>query len=177
MTLRRKHDLVLAAYPYTRGFAFVLFEGPLAPVDWGVRDARGINRNERCLRSLVTILYHYQPDALVIQDTSERGTRRAGRIRRLNHVITQVAEVNSIPIFAFSRSQVTRCFAAHGVSTKHGIAETIAKHIPALDRYVPPKRKPWKAEDARMGLFDAAALALTFFQSEDADNHLATDLA
>jgi hypothetical protein len=39
-----------------------------------------------------------------------------------------------------------------------------AKHIPAFERHVPPPRKPWMSEDARMGLFDAAALALIFFQ-------------
>jgi hypothetical protein len=39
----------------------------------------------------------------------------------------------------------------------------IAKHIP-FEQHVPPPRKPWKSEDARMGLFDAAALALVFFQ-------------
>jgi hypothetical protein len=39
-------------------------------------------------------------------------------------------------------------------------------HIPAFERYVPPPRKPWKSEDARMGIFDAAALALTFFKDE-----------
>ena len=31
----------------------------------------------------------------------------------------------------------------------------------------PPPRKPWMSEDRRMGLFDAAALALVFFQSFD----------
>jgi hypothetical protein len=34
----------------------------------------------------------------------------------------------------------------------------------AFERYVPTPRKSWKSEDARMGLFDAVALALTFFQ-------------
>jgi hypothetical protein len=28
---------------------------------------------------------------------------------------------------------------------------------------LPPKRKVWDAEDSRMGLFSAAALAITFF--------------
>ena len=45
------------------------------------------------------------------------------------------------------------------------IAETIAKHIPAFDRYLPPPRKPWMSEDPRMAVFDAVALALTFLRS------------
>ena len=44
------------------------------------------------------------------------------------------------------------------------MAELIAQRIPAFERYVPPPRKPWMSEDARMGLFDAAGLGLVFFE-------------
>jgi len=37
----RRYALVLSIYPNTRGFAFVLFEGPLSPFDWGVKEVRG----------------------------------------------------------------------------------------------------------------------------------------
>ena len=56
-----------------------------------------------------------------------------------------------------------------GFVNKQMLAELIAKHIPAFERYVPPPRKPWKSEDARMGIFDAAALALVFFQKASAE--------
>jgi hypothetical protein len=39
MISRRRYDLVLAIYPQTRGFAFVLFEGWLSPVDWGIHES------------------------------------------------------------------------------------------------------------------------------------------
>jgi hypothetical protein len=48
--------------------------------------------------------------------------------------------------------------------SKQMIAGAIAKNIPAFHRYLPPPRKPWKSEDARMGMFDAAALGIVFFQ-------------
>jgi len=54
---------------------------------------------------------------------------------------------------------------AIGVTNKRQLAEAIAARIPAFERYLPPPRKPWMSEDSRMNLFDAAALALTFFQS------------
>ena len=38
----------------------------------------------------------------------------------------------------------------------------IATNVAALAHYVPPRRKAWMAEPARMALFDAAALGLTF---------------
>jgi hypothetical protein len=51
--------------------------------------------------------------------------------------------------------------------TKHRLAETIARRIPGLQLYVPPVRKPWMSEDARMGIFDAAALASVYFYNSD----------
>jgi len=53
------------------------------------------------------------------------------------------------------------------------IAETIAKNIPALDLYVPPVRRPWMSANSRMGIFDAAALALVFFRSINGDQQAA----
>ena len=52
----------------------------------------------------------------------------------------------------------------HNSIPKDAIAEAIVKHVPAFARYLPPVRKPWMSEDKKMGLFDAAALALTFIQ-------------
>ena len=106
----------------------------------------------------------YQPAVLVLQDMSDTGTRRAERLRDLNEAIENLAEDYSIPVSRYSRAQVRESFASFGLPTKQAIAEAIAKNIPALERYVPPQRKPWRSEDARMGLFDAAALALTFFR-------------
>jgi hypothetical protein len=54
---------------------------------------------------------------------------------------------------------------ANCTPSKYAIAEAIAKHLPAFERHLPPQRKPWMSEDSRMGIFNAAALALTFFQS------------
>jgi hypothetical protein len=51
--------------------------------------------------------------------------------------------------------------------TKNEIAEAIARRVPALHLYVPPARKPWMSEDARMGIFDAAALAFMYFHIND----------
>src|SRR5262245_26095271 len=124
MTLRRRHDFVLATYVHARAFAFVLFEGPHSPVDWGVGGVRGAKRNELCLRILTRVLERYRPDVLVVQDMSDHGTHRVCRIRGLNEMVVNLATSLSIPIYAFSRSDVQQFFAARGIATKHGIAET-----------------------------------------------------
>jgi Holliday junction resolvasome RuvABC endonuclease subunit len=160
-----RHRLVLGIYPNTRGFAFALFEGPLAPVDWGVIEIRGKNRNRRCIQRIAVMFGQYAPDALVLQDTSDRGTHRAQRIQNLNDAIEVLAGTQSIHVFAYSRSRVRQCFENHGLTSKQSVAEAIAKHIPMFERFVPPLRKIWMSEDSRMGIFDAAALVLTFYQS------------
>lgn len=166
MTPSRRHMLVLSLYCNTRGFAFVLFEGPLSPFDWGIQEVRGARKQARCLTRLTAILDRYTPDVVVVQDSSPQGTRRALRITRLNAEIVEMAERRGIPVYAYSRAEVLRLFQSTGHANKQILAELIAKHIPAFDRYVPPPRKPWKSEDARMGLFDAAALALSFYSNQ-----------
>jgi hypothetical protein len=170
MNTLRRYAFVLAVYLNARGFAFILFEGPLAPLDWSVRELRGPRKHTRCIGKIVAILDQYLPDVLILQDTSDQGTARAPRIAKINADIAALARARGLPVFAYSREKVRQAFASFGVTNKQALAEIIAKHIPAFERYVPPPRKRWKSEDARMGLFDAAALALTFFQ-EASGNH------
>jgi Holliday junction resolvasome RuvABC endonuclease subunit len=155
--------LVLGIYPNSRGFAFALFEGQLAPVDWGVIEIRGKRKNRQCLQRIAVMFGRYQPDALVLQDMSEQPSGRARRIRHLNEAIEVLAGTQGIPVFAYSRAQVRQRFEHENFASKQTIAESIARHIPMFERFVPPPRKLWKSEHARMGLFDAAALVLTFF--------------
>src|SRR6516165_5890678 len=141
MIKRRRYDLVLAIYLESRGFAFALFDGWCDPADWGFFEARGAN-NERSVRRVEALLELRAPDVVVLQDTSEGGTRRARRIRALNLEIAHVAQERGIFVRTYSRGQIAKHFDLFGAGNKQQIAETIAKHIPALDFYVPPPRKP-----------------------------------
>jgi Holliday junction resolvasome RuvABC endonuclease subunit len=164
MNQARKYALTMSLYTNSRGFAFVLFEGTLSPYDWRIVDVRGPKKDGQCLNKITAIFDRTEPDVLILQDTGPGGTRRAARLVALNNAVEAAAYQRSIPVFKYSRGEVYRCFASTGFANKQALAELIAKHIPAFERYVPPPRKPWKSEDARMGIFDAAALALVFFQ-------------
>ena len=166
MSSRKLPKLVLAIYFQTSGFGFVLLEYGFSPVDWGSPEVRGHDRAKRCLKHVDSLLALHTPDVVVLQDTSRRGTRRAPRIQNLNIRTLQLARRRGIPVRTYSRAQVLKYFEALGATTKQRIAEAIAQRIPALSLYVPPPRKPWKSEDARMGIFDAAALAWAYFQSD-----------
>ena len=166
MNTTQRYKRVLAIYPNAYGAAFVVFEGSLSPIDWGVIEVRGRDRNSRCLQIINRIVERHQPDVFVLRDPSSAGTHRSRRVAKLNAAIVNLAELNDIPIYTYSRTDVRNAFAYLGLANKHAIAEAIAKHIPAFERYVPPPRKLWRTEHFQMGLFDAAALALTFYQQK-----------
>jgi hypothetical protein len=163
MTQTSRYNLVAAIHLNSRGFGFVLFEGPLAPLDWGAAEARGKEKRETLLARVDALFARYQPNVIVLQDMSEGGTHRPHHIRHLNEAIVEIAQRYGFPVHFFSRAEVRECFAYLGAVTKDTIAGGIAKRIPAFERFLPPPRKTWKSEDARMGIFDAAALALTLF--------------
>ena len=165
MTSRKRTKLVLAIYFQTSGFGFVLLEHRFTPIDWGAPEVRGHDRAKRCLKRIDALLALHTPDTLILQDMSRRGTRRAPRIQNLNRQTLRLAKRRGVAVRTFSRGQVLDYFAAFGATTKQRIAETIAMRIPALSLYVPPPRKPWKSEDARMGIFEATALVWTYLRS------------
>ncbi len=153
---------VLGFYPTTHGFAFVLFEGPQSPFDWGVRELRGTRKNARTLKALKKLLDRYRPASLVIENTSRVRSRRVARIKRLHRMIRHLADAEQIDVYRYTRADIRTCFASVGAIRKHEIAEAIATIIPAFAHRLPRKRKIWMSEDPRQSLFDAAALGLAF---------------
>ena len=143
MNTLKRYDLVLAIYPSARGIAFTLFEAPLSAIDWGVRRVRGEKKNAAYLQMIEAMLARYEPDVVVLQDTSSKGTHRSRRVTILNGAIGEFAEHHNIAVYAYSRTQVRLAFGHLRFTSKHAIAEEIAKHIPVFERYLPPPRKPW----------------------------------
>lgn len=163
MTGPRHSDLVLAIHPFTRGFAFALFESPLSPVDWGIKEVRGGNRNTRCLAAATALLARAKPDIVVLEDCSGCHARRSRRIRRLQCLIANAVTGVGLDLRHYPRECIRDCFKGTGAVTRHEIAEAIAPQIPAFSEKLPPVRKVWESEDPRMALFDAASLVLTHY--------------
>ena len=163
---RRRYNFILSVYLTTRGMAWVLFEGQYAPFDWGVIVSKGVLKSRRSKQKCIALMEQYQPDVLVLEDTSEHGSKRADRIQQLNAAIHTDATERGVPVAQFSRSDIQRAFAYLGATNKDIIAGELAKHMPIFRRYLPPVRKPWMSEHPRMGLFDATALALLFYQHQ-----------
>jgi hypothetical protein len=167
--------LVLAVHPFTRGIAFTLFESPLSPVDWGVKDIRGKQKNALAFEATKQLIERLQPDVLVLQDLSGPNVHRAKRIRRLQRLIASHAEGQSIEVHRYRRKEIQECFKASGAVTRYEIAQAIASQVHAFGHQLPPKRQIWNAEDVRMSLFDAASLVMTFYRQTSPNSDEAPD--
>jgi len=163
MNVEPAGDLVLAIYPTTRGIAFALMKSPLAPIDWGIKSAHGRDKNAAFLRKVAGLLNANQPDVVVLEDPTSPRLRRSAGIGRLTRAIERLAEDQVGDVRRYPRAAVQECFGQFGARTRYEVAVTIATRVPAFERFLPPPRKLWMSEDARMGIFRAAALALTYY--------------
>ncbi len=164
--LSPKEKRVLAIDPASRGFGFAVLEGPERLIDWGVKTTRD-DKNNRCLGLIEDLIERYEPDVIVVEDHTGKGSRRCRRVQKLIHGILELASTKGMRSRCISRREVKKAFSQHDASNKHQIATAIAQRLPELEPRVPPYRKPWMSEDERMSIFDAIALALTFFYFEN----------
>jgi Holliday junction resolvasome RuvABC endonuclease subunit len=151
---------VLAIAPSDRGFGFAVLEGRDTLVDWGIKRAKKEGKNIQSLKNVKELIVRYQPGVLVLEDASAKNSLRSPRIRRLCRQISKLAATQKVSVKLFSRDQVMKTFLPDGRRTKYAVAKIVAKRFTALK--LPPKRKAWQSEDARMNIFDAVALALVF---------------
>lgn len=166
MTGNYQENPILSVYPFSRGFAFVLFEGPESPYDWGVREIKEKHRNTKTLEAIKHLIDRYRPEVLVIEDTVEGRYRRSSRIKKLYRMLTHLANTEFVDLTRFPQEAVQRYFSGVGARTKYEIAQAIARQIPAFGHRIPPIRKAWMSTDPRQSLFDAAALGLVYYGSQ-----------
>lgn len=166
MSRRISHQKrVLAVYPKSRRFGYVVLEWPLTLVEWGVKSTR-TNKEAATQAKVDAIARQYRPECVIVEDATH--SRRCDRIRKLIDKIRHLAESRRIASRAIPTARVRKAFQAFGAKTKYETAHTIAEHLPDLAAHLPKRRKPWTSEDPRMAVFDAAALALAYFYSRRA---------
>src|SRR5215467_13579765 len=154
---------VLAIDPSTRGFGFAVLEGPSRLIDWGVKETK-TEKKKRSLTFIEALIEQYQPKVVIVEDYAAKGSRRCSRVRELIDDISKLAVKRKVKVRSFSRLKVKRALAEASASNKYEIAIAIAKRFPELAPRLPRFRKPWMSEDYRMSIFDAVALAITFFE-------------
>lgn len=157
-----KNPLIFALHATSRGFGYVVFEGPFAPYDWGMVTARG-DKNATCLRKLEKMLDRFIPETLLLEEATSVANR-SDRIGRLYKAIGNLCISRNIDVVIYKLGDIKACFASVGARTRQEIAETVARQIEAIGHRKPKPRKPWQSEDRRMSMFCAAALVLTHYQ-------------
>jgi Holliday junction resolvasome RuvABC endonuclease subunit len=81
----------------------------------------------------------------------------------LIEAISKLAAKRKLTVRMYSRAKVKQAFSKSDTSNKQEIALNIVNRFPELAPRLPRFRKPWTSEDYRISIFDAVALALTFF--------------
>jgi Holliday junction resolvasome RuvABC endonuclease subunit len=154
---------VLAVDPTSKGFGFAVLEGKERLLDWGIKVIPKSDKNVACLIRLTDLIEYYHPQVIVVENVAGKGSRRCLRVQKLMEMIVALAADKKIKTRSFSRYDIRKAFSQYGAVNKHQVALVIARHFPELAPRLPRVRKAWATEQLRMNIFDAVALALTFF--------------
>ena len=167
MTIPYRQRSVVAIDPTPRGIAYVFFEnGELLDCS-----QRSTAPEDRAIFAVVDeILDGCAADLLILEDPDVPGTRRHPRMRHVLREITTHVRKRGIPVIQVARDEVRASFALEGVTTKEAMAAAIAERYPLLAPFVPPPRKHFESEDARVNIFDAASLALALLKQSATDS-------
>src|ERR1700693_1898474 len=98
MTYGNPQNFVLSISPLSGGFAFVLFEGPDSPFDWGVKEIKRKDKNAKTLAEIKNIVDRYRPEVLVVEDTTGKDSRRTSRIRKLYRMLVHFAQTEYVDL-------------------------------------------------------------------------------
>jgi hypothetical protein len=149
-----KRILSLDVHPLS--FGFVIFDGPDRLLDWGIRSFRhGVNEVKMPMKAkLTSLIEEYRPSMMLAKPAS------TGTSRRMK-MLGKIAAAYDVPVRIGSAHSIKSTFPQS--NNKDQLASAVVERVPALSSYLPPRRKPWKAEHYRMSVFEAAALGLSYF--------------
>lgn len=165
------YDTTLVLRPIANGLGWIVAASPVDLLDWGVVRLR--RDRSLTLRRISQLAETYGPSAIVMPVASASSKRRLRRKERLIRAVETLAAGRGIEVKLYTRDQVRLCFERLGAANRYEIATMLAARFDGLASRLPPKRKPWMSEDSRMSLFDAAALAVTYFAERAFDEGFA----
>jgi hypothetical protein len=167
MEMDHEITVVLAIHATARGFGWVVFEGRHGLIDWGLKEARR-DKNRESVAKVKKLIEWYAPQVLVFEDATAEHSLRHARIKELHRDLLEIARADGVRVEQISRSDVKGVFAGQHAKSRYEIAAAIAQELPPLSAWLPSSREVWSAEERRLSIFDAAALAISFFETKKA---------
>jgi hypothetical protein len=156
-----KYFRILAVSLSANGFGFAVMEGTTL-IEYRNKMFLA-DKNANSLTHINKLIVRYQPDVLLLHDVNSKGTHRAPRIKELHRKVVALAKKRKVKVAKLSNTELRTVLLNDPKGTKHEMAERIGKLFPdELASRVPPKRKDWTSEYARMDIFDAVGLAAVF---------------
>jgi hypothetical protein len=165
MTTLAEHRSIVSVHPGGNSLAYVFFEdGRLT--DWQTIETNG---EGDILGILDRVLDGCAADILVIEDADATGCKRKPEMRLHLKSMAAHARGRGFLVRLVSASDVRLAWRSRGERNKQAVAAALAQHFPELRHLVPPPRKNFMSEDARVHIFNAASLVLHYDQTHPAD--------
>ncbi|MEM1141419.1 MAG: hypothetical protein AAGI88_02445 [Pseudomonadota bacterium] len=161
MESKEDHATVLAVTVDKHGIGYAIFEDPDTPIDWGTKQPR-LNRRSLTERSVEALISFYEPDVLVLQQVEQIKSRK--RANELIATLASLGNLKGIAVVHYDWEEVEDTFdILGGVRKKFAIAKKISEWRPELKARQPKYRQPWDTKAFAMGMFEAFALAITYY--------------
>jgi Holliday junction resolvasome RuvABC endonuclease subunit len=170
MSSSQPSGLVLAVHPTSRGFGWVLFEGPIAAHLWGIAGPKESEYGPWCMRRFEKLLTQYSPTAIVLEHRKPNDKAENDRAWIFYQNMRGFAANRDIAVHIYSRAEVGAALVSDKNATRRTIVEAVADLLPMLRDRLPLKRKRWDTEDGRRCLFDAAALGIAHYRITRGDS-------
>lgn len=149
---------ILAISLSSQGFGYAVMEGESRLIGYGNKVIKK-DKNARVLAHIEKIIARYQPDILALHNVTAKGTHRHFRIKNLHWKVVALAKKRKIKVENLSNKELRYALVGNECGTKYEMAEILTKQFPdELAHRLPPKRKLYDSEDARMDIFDAVGL-------------------
>jgi Holliday junction resolvasome RuvABC endonuclease subunit len=164
MSSSHRAGLVLAVHPTSRGFGWVLFEGPMAADLWAIATPKQSEYGPWCMKHFEKLLNQYHPKAIVLESGGPSDKVKVVRAELLSQNMRGFAANRDIDVYLYSRAEVGTALVSDENATRRTIVESVADLLPILRDRLPSKRRRWDSEDGRRCLFDAVALGIAHYR-------------
>ena len=156
----KKHSKVIAFHPYSQGIAYALFESPQKMIDCG----NGVLRfysNEKIISRVQQYLEFYDPEIVILKTIQPSDFNK--RLIRIVNLIRGVANNKGLTIKEYSHDDIWNVFNQLGCTSKYDLSQKLIETFPVLEKFRFQPRKPWGSQPYGIGVFDAAALGVTWY--------------